>query len=121
LIVNFKNLIVKILCPQMQAQQVQTEGGGVASVDKDVCSRIVFLAKDLKDYIGGLKKVKKSTLTKGELTEIINSLINAVKNGDYKYIKPLLLSIKAAEGKDKEILHRLSGLQEIVNNTFIDA
>ena len=120
-IIKFKEIVKHTLVPQGQTLEETSENAAPQLVDGDVCARIIFLAKDLKDYVSGLKKVKKSTLTKGEIIEIVNNLINAVKNGNYQYIKALLIAIKAGKGKDKEIEHRLNGLLDIVNKTFIDA
>ena len=121
IILKFKDVICHMLVPDEKYDEEMLKSQSQQVVDKEICARIVFLAKDLKDYVGGLKKVKKSTLTKGEIVELLNNLINAVKNGHYQYIKSLLIAVKAAKGKDKEIEHRLNGILEIVNSTFIDA
>ena len=75
----------------------------------------------MKEYVIGLKKVKKSSITKGELIDIIMALINALQNGHYSYIKSFVLAIKAAKGKDQEIDRRLFEILDIVNKTFIGA
>jgi len=71
--------------------------------------------------VQGLKKLRKSSVTKGELIEIINALYTAIKNEDTKYIKAFVFAIKAGYGKDKEIACRLVEILDIVNKTFIDA
>lgn len=117
---KFKTSIVNTLVPY-EENKVEYQTQVESPLDNEVCARIVFLAKDLRDYVGGMKKIKKSTLTKGEFTEIINNLIFAVKNGNYQFIKPLLLALKSAKGKDKEIEHRINGIVELVNSVMIDA
>jgi len=121
LIVRFKNLVLsKLLHKSEDAVTIKKEKV-LADFDKDVLSRLAFLVKDLKDYVQGLKKVKKSSITKGELIEVINGLYEAVKNQDVKYIRAFVLAIKAGHGKDKEIECRLVEIFDIVNKTFIDA
>ena len=120
LIVRFKNLIVSKLLNK-SGEVVVKKQTVAANFDKDVLSRLAFLVKDLKDYVQGLKKVKKSPITKGELVEIINALHNAIKNDDVRYIKPFVFAIKVGQGKDKEIACRLVEILDIVNKTFIDA
>lgn len=120
LVIRFKNIIVAKLLNKSEVVQEQ-KPKVVVNIDKDVMARLGFLAKDLKDYVQGLKKVKKSSVTKGELVEIINGLIAAVKNEDSKYVKAFVTAIKAGHGKDKEIEARLVEILDIVDKTFIDA
>lgn len=120
---KFKNIIVSRLSNQNVSQLVVEEKKPkiVVDIDKEIASRLIFLVKDLKEYVIGLKKVKNSLITKGELVEIILALINALQNGHYSYIKSFVLAIKAAKGKDKEIDRRLFEILDIVNKTFIGA
>ena len=120
LVVRFKNLVVARLLNKSEETPVQVKPKIVANMDKDVLARLAFLAKDLKDYVQGLKKVKKSSITKGELLEIINGLIKSIKNEDSAYFKSFVVAIKAGQGKDKEIACRLVEILDIVNKTFID-
>ena len=120
LIVRFKNIVVAKILNKSEVVREKKEKV-VVDFDKDVLSRLAFLIKDLKDYIQGLKKVKKSTVTKGELLEIVNSFYTAVKNGDSAYVKAFVIAVKAGHGKDKEIECRLVEILDIVNKTFIDA
>ena len=120
LVVRFKNLVVARLLNKSEETPVQVKPKIVANMDKDVLARLAFLAKDLKDYVQGLKKVKKSSITKGELLEIINGLIKSIKNEDSAYFKSFVIAIKAGQGKDKEIACRLVEILDIVNKTFID-
>ena len=123
LIVKFKNIIVSKLLNKSESvvnDSVKKEKI-ITNIDKDVLSRLAFLTKDLKDYVQGLKKVKKSSITKGELLEIINGLFTAIKNGDSSYVKAFVIAIKAGKGKDKEIDCRLVEILDIVNKSFIDA
>lgn len=121
IILGFKNTILAILLGKNQSAKVrrsEPEKKTTVSANKEVLSRLSFLAKDLKDYVQGLKKLKKSKITKGELVEILNAFISAIKNSDVAYIKAFLLAIKAGKGKDKEIERRLIEITDIVNRTF---
>lgn len=121
LIEKFKNIVVAKILNQSEDGVVQKKTKVLLDFDKEVLSRLAFLVKDLKAYIQGLKKVKKSSVTKGELIEVVCGLQSAIKNEDVKYIKPFVMAVKAAHGKDKEIECRLIEINEIVNKTFIDA
>lgn len=120
---KFKNLVVAKLSNQTVSQVIVEEKKPkiVVNIDQEIAARLIFLAKDLKEYVIGLKKVKKSSITKGELIDIIMALINALQNGHYSYIKSFVLAIKAAKGKDQEIDRRLFEILDIVNKTFIGA
>lgn len=123
IIVRFKNAIVaKLLNNNEIVASVSDKKKDIEkSINQDVLSRLAFLAKDMKDYVQGLKKLKGSKVTKGELAEIINGLYLAVKNKDVQYIKCFVLAIKTGKGKNKEIERRLVEIMDIVNKTLIDA
>lgn len=116
-IVRFKELLVSKILNRADVKN-EPKKKEVVVVDKDVLNRLVFLLKDLKDYVQGLKKVKKGSLTKGELQEVISTAILCVKNGDLKYIRAFITAIKAGEGKEKEIDKRLCEILEIVDKSF---
>lgn len=120
---KFKSLVVAKLSNQTVSQVIVEEKKPkiVVNIDQEIAARLIFLAKDLKEYVIGLKKVKKSSITKGELIDIIMAFINALQNGHYSYIKSFVLAIKAAKGKDQEIDRRLFEILDIVNKTFIGA
>lgn len=121
LIVRFKQLVLSRILDDKQQIIEEIKPAIEVNYDKDVLNRLMFLAKDLKDYVQGLKKIKKSTLTKGEILEIINAFYEAVKKQDYSYVKSFVLAIKGSKGKDKEIDCRLVEIMDIVNKTLIDA
>lgn len=118
IIVRFKETLVSIIMNKSEITRPATTKDEVVIVDKDVLSRLAFLLKDLKDYIQGLKKIRKGSLTKGELQEVICSAISCVKNGDVKYIRAFITAIKAGQGKEKEIDKRLCEILDIVNKSF---
>ncbi len=119
IILGFKNTILAILIgKETPKPKKAVEVKKTASVSSEVLDRLAFLAKDLKSYVQGLKKLKKSQLTKSELLEVISTFIMAINNGDVKYVKPFLLAIKSGKGKDKEIERRLVEITDIVNTTF---
>lgn len=117
---RLKNCIIAKLLNKAE-YVVKKKEDVVVSINKDVMARLAFLVKDLKDYVQGLKKLKKSKITKGELIEILNALSLAIKNNHAAYIKALVLSVKAGYGKEKEIERRLFEILEIVSKTFLEA
>lgn len=119
-IVRFKNVVINKILNKSEDVIVRKQINPV-DFDKEVLSRLAFLIKDLKDYIQGMKRLKKSQITKGELLEIVNALYFAVKNNDVRYIKPFLMAIKVGYGKEKEIGFRLLEILDIVDKTFIDS
>ena len=121
LIVRFKNLVIAKLLNKSEESITVKKDKHTIDINKEVLSRLAFLVKDLKEYIQGLKKVKKSPITKGELLEIIKGLAQAIKNQDVCYIKPFIMAVKTGQGKDKEIQYRLVEILDIVNKSFIDA
>lgn len=117
-IVRFKDLLVAKILNRAEIPNEKKQKNTTIIIDKDVMNRLVFLLKDLKDYVQGLKKIKKGSLTKGELQEVISSAILCAKNGDLKYIRAFITAIKAGEGKEKEIDKRLCEILEIVDKSF---
>lgn len=121
IIIKFKNAVKAMILPDEKETETQVNDAIYSGIDKDICARIIFLAKDLKDYVNGLKKIKKSILTKGEFIQIVNTFINVINDGKYQYAKALILAMKAGKGKDKEIDHRLNGIIDVVTKSFLDA
>lgn len=121
LIVRFKDAVRNKILNKSDIVLPKEKQKIVVDIDREVVSRLIFLAKDLKDYVQGLKKIKKGSVTKGELIEIINGLICSLKNGDTKYVKAFATAIKAGHGKEMEIERRLVEILDLVNKTFIDA
>jgi len=117
---RLKNCIIAKLLNRAEVV-VKKKEEVVISVNKDVLARLAFLVKDLKDYVQGLKKLKKSKITKGELIELLNALSLAIKNEHTIYVKALVLAVKTGYGKEKEVERRLFEILEIINKTFIDA
>ena len=118
IIVRFKDSILSKILGRIETSTV-SEPKEIL-INKDILSRLAFLLKDLKDYVQGLKKLKKSKITKGELLEIISSMLVCVKNSHVEYLKAFVYAIKAGCGKEKEIERRLVEILEIVNNSFIE-
>ncbi len=115
LIIGFKEAIINKLLSQNKIVPLARQEANTLYANKELLSRLAFLSKDLKEYVQGLKKVKKSSITKGELIEIINNLFVAIKNEHVAYIKAFVLAIKAGHGKDKEIERRLVEIIDIVS------
>ncbi len=115
----FKQTILSVILNKEEIHVAKEEPEVV--VNSEVLSRLEFLTKDLKDYVHGLKKLKKSRLTKGELTEILNGLMMAIREKEIAFIKPFVMAVKAGFGKEKEIERRLFEILDIVNKTLVEA
>ena len=75
---------------------------------------LTFLVKDYRAYAHGVKKLKGSKCTRSELLEQISALNIAVTEGCPEYMHALVVGIKYSVGKDKELLHRLVDIEDIV-------
>ena len=92
----------------------------VDKIDSEITNRLNFLVKDLRDYVSGLKKVKCSYLTKFEIIAIIETFLSEIKRGNIYSYKALLLGVKAGAGTDRELLKRISAIDEIVSRILVD-
>ena len=83
-------------------------------INKDILKRLVFLIKDLKSYVSGMKKIKGSYLTKDELLFIMNHYIEQCEKERVEGLPVFTLSIRAGMAKDKELIRRLYEIDQIV-------
>ena len=89
-------------------------------IDKDITARLMFLVKDLKDYVSGLKKIKGSYITKSEMILLVTGFLCEVEHNNIRSFKSLLIGVKAGAGADRELLKRISAIDEIVQNIIVD-
>ncbi|MBQ7453215.1 MAG: hypothetical protein IJS68_02985 [Clostridia bacterium] len=116
-VLRFKNLIVSILigAPEPKIVKVEeTEKKENSNISQEVCDRLLFLAKDYKSYVHGVKKLKRSKCTRSELQDQVQAFIVAVENKHVEYMYALILGIKYSVGKEKELLRRLVEIEDIV-------
>lgn len=84
------------------------------TVNADIIKRLVFLIKDIKSYISGLKKIKNCAITKDETIFMLNHMIDICEMQKYESMPALIVGVKAAIGADKELKRRLIEIEEII-------
>lgn len=120
-ILKFRNAVYFLAVGEKIDKKEEVKPAPVKVVfDAEVNSRLVFLVKDLKDYVAGLKKIKCSYLTKAEMLQIIISFLEVLSNNQTSLYKALLLGVKAGAGNDKELLKRIKAIDEILVKQLID-
>ncbi len=83
-------------------------------IDDEILKRLVFLLKDLKSYISGLKKIKNSNLTKDEIIIMINHMIWLCENKIPASLRVICLGLRAALCGDKELNKRMKEVENII-------
>lgn len=86
------------------------------SINMEVNNRLEFLAKDIKAYVMGLKKIKGSDASKNEYLDIVEALIIAIKSKDDKYYTTFVNVLIKLSGKDKELKNRLNSILEVISH-----
>ncbi len=86
----------------------------LGEIDAEILKRLIFLVKDVKSYVGGVKRVKNSLLTKDEIMFILNHFIELCENKNIISLSALLIGVRAGMGKDKELKRRLVEIEQIV-------
>ncbi len=117
IILPFKNCIVNALCPESKPAKLKetaADAERLAAVPADVINRLDFLAKDIKEYALGAKKIKGCKVSKPTYMQLLECLIFAVKLANLVQVRLLASSLVELSGKDKELISRLSGILEIV-------
>lgn len=109
----FKQHIIDKLCGSKPKVEVVEEQPKVL-VSSEINNRVAFLAKDIKAYVVGLKKIKGSLVTKTEYLQVVDNLILAIKNEHIQYYETLTNVLVKLAGKDKELKSRLSGILEVI-------
>lgn len=111
-ILPFKQAIENMIFPKAKAAPAKTVTvkTGLAG---DVASRIEFLAKDLKEYVFGVKKIKGCPVPKNIVLYQIEVLLMAAKAKDKDAVGPIVSVLASFAGKDKEFINRINGIIEV--------
>ena len=121
---NFRNAVYFLLVgetiDEIKISEEKSDMSDYMSVDKHIVDRLLFLVKDLKDYVSGLKKIKGSNLTKSELITVVLGLHTEVLNNNARSFKALLLGVKAGIGSDKELIKRVKIIDDIICDIIVD-
>ena len=117
---KFKNAAYFLLVGEKIKEEVKEKEPVAQVVNDEINNRLLFLVTDLKDYVDGLKKIKGSFITRSEMLELIITYINVIKNNQTGLYKPMLISVKASAGKDKELQKRIKAIDEILINQLVD-
>ena len=122
-ILQFRNAVYFLLVgEQLEPKQEKSvkNTATVPNFDSEVNSRLLFLIKDLKDYVSGLKKIKGSYITKAEMMTIIISFIGEIEKNNTAVYKSMLIGVKAGAGNDKELAKRIYTIDEILVKQLVD-
>ena len=115
-ILPFKNQIVSTLCEQKKkraaAPSVTIQE---KTLDAQILDRLDFLAKDIKAYVVGTKKIKGCKVTKQEYLDIVDGFIFAVQHAQKEYFELFAKTLFSLCGKDKELKQRLVGIIELID------
>ena len=115
----FKNAIVALLLG-IKPEPMQEVKKPLYDFSPELADRLLFLIKDYRSFIHGLKTIKKSKCTRAELLEQVNTLILAVEERQVVFMHALVIGIKFSIGKEKELVRRLVEIEEIVEK-ILDA
>ncbi len=120
-IARFKNAVYFLAVGEkIEKQEEKAQARPVVNFDADVNNRIIFLVKDLKDYVAGLKKIKGSFITKSEMITMLLVFVDLVKNNQTYAYQSALIGIKAGAGKDKEMQKRIGAIEDILLSLLVD-
>lgn len=114
-VVLFKNTIVTALVgtSNHQLENINTKKQ-LFDFSPELLDRLLFLVKDLKAFVHGMKVIRKSKCTRSELLEQINALILAIDEKQVAYFKALILGIKYSIGVERELARRLIEIEDII-------
>jgi len=123
IILKFRNAVYFLLVGEnLENNEENNEPQAIQAevIDKDIIARLIFLLKDLKDYVSGLKKIKGSYITKSEMILLIMGFGVEVEHNNIKSFQSLLIGVKAGAGADRELLKRIRVIEEIIQNIIVD-
>ena len=114
IIKSFKNNVMSALLGEKAVVREPEKKKPLYDFSKEIAERLLFLAKDFRSFVHGLKKIKKSRCTRTDLLEQINTLIIAVEEKQVQYMHALVLGIRYSIGKEKELARRLVEIDDLV-------
>ena len=110
----FKNAVMSELLG-VEPEPVQEEKKQLYDFSPEIAERLLFVSKDYRSYVHGLKAIKKSKCTRTELLEQINTLILAIEERQVNFMHAIVTGIKFSIGKDKELARRLIEIQDLID------
>ena len=114
-ILPFKNLIVDQLCESTKTKKQQEKVvSPIENLNAQILDRLQFLAKDIKAYVVGSKKIKGCKVTKQEYLNIVDAFVLAIESQEKQYFETFAQTLFALAGKDKELKQRLAGIIELI-------
>lgn len=114
IVLPFKVNVVNALYEKPERQVVEETEQDVPVKDDEIIKRLIFLIKDLKAYVNGLKKIKNGVLTKDEIMFMLNHFIELCENKNTYSLAALVLGVRAGFGTDKELQRRLKEVEDII-------
>ena len=116
IVLTFKNLIVSILVGVKETEKpTETEKKQLYNFSPELLDRLLFLVKDYKSFVHGMKIIRKSKCTRNDLLEQINALILAIDEKQVQYFRALVIGIKSSIGKEHELERRLFEIEDIIS------
>lgn len=82
--------------------------------EEELMKRLVFLIKDFKSYIAGLKRIKKSSISKDDIMQVLNHIIELCETRNVISLPALMVGVRACVCADKELVRRLVEIDSIV-------
>ena len=121
-ILKFRNAVYFLLVGEkLEKIETKTEKKNeIKNFDAEINARLIFLVKDIKDYVSGLKKIKGSYVTKAEMMTMLITFISEIEKGNSEVYKAMLIGIKAGAGNDKELAKRIFTIDEILIKQLVD-
>jgi len=113
-IVPFKNQLIELLCGEPKTKKQSEPAVQEENLNAQILDRLQFLAKDVKTYVVGAKKIKGCPVAKQEYLNIVDALILSIEKNQKQYFEAFLQTLLALCGKDKELKQRLAGIIELV-------
>lgn len=117
-ILLFKNVIVATLVGFSETETNQCNKKQLFDFSPELLDRLLFLVKDFKAFVHGMKVIRKSKCTRSELLEQINSLILAIDERQVQYLRALILGVKYSIGSEKELARRLIEIEDIIEKVL---
>lgn len=114
-IVPFKNQIVEILCSDNKKKVVVSKlEPKKDNLEAQVMERLVFLAKDIKAYVIGLKKIKGCPVAKQDYINLVDALLCSFENKNRDYYLVFVQTLLSLCGKDRELKQRIESIKELL-------
>lgn len=115
IILPFKVQVIGQLYEKQETKVVKREVKDEQNVKSlEIFKRLIFLVKDIKSYVSGVKRVKHSLLTKDEILTLINHFIELCEAKNTTSLPAMVIGIRAGLGADKELMRRMIEIEQII-------